>query len=293
MKKHSLPYAQDIQQEEKNKLDAEAKDEYYSKKLVDCTLRLSITYNTNETNSKTSDLSVYSTNNNASMDEVFDWFKNELLLNVKAITEVGINFSGRSGDEHENISLNFSEKSVYYNSTTRNMDGNYLVQVIENYFNSLPPRYDTLVDKDTRRTMIPSLSISIPLGLIISFVLLILGRVNVISESVAKYLTSGIVLTAIFLLIAFLGSLLIPTKNTELYKNIKFNTYYAGHDKNWKNVYKTDYAEYKNQCEIAIGINSNMPNVRTEIEKNYMRSKKIVLVELIISIICIILFFVF
>ena len=101
------------------------------------------------------------------------------------------------------------------------------------------------------------------------------------------------VLTVILVLVAFLGSLLIPTKNTELYKNIKFESYYAGYDEQrMEAIHKYDYAEYKSKCEIAIGENAHMPNVREKIEANYKKSKKVALIEAIVAAVAILVFFI-
>jgi hypothetical protein len=76
-----------------------------------------------------------------------------------------------------------------------------------------------------------------------------------------------------------------------LYRNIKLERYYAGSNEQGS-IYKTDYASYKEQCEIAIGCNTHMPEVRKEINENFEKAKKKVKIELILAIISIAVFFI-
>jgi hypothetical protein len=122
--------------------------------------------------------------------------------------------------------------------------------------------------------------------------LLILARLDILSGGVAKFLTSGIALTGILFVVAFFGALLIPTKNTALYRNIQFETYYAGYDEHsMQAIHKNDYAEYKSKCEVAIGANAKMPEVRKQIEENFNKAKKVVAIEAVVAVIAAIVFF--
>ena len=78
------------------------------------------------------------------------------------------------------------------------------------------------------------------------------------------------------------------------YLFINMETYYAGYAQNSNHaIYKNNYAEFKILCEIAIDNNFDMPQARKQIEENYLKAKKVVKIELIISVLAIILFFVF
>ena len=284
-------YYKDLEQaENRKKEEAKARDERYYAKYITSKVRYSIQFNNNET---------------VTEEDNIGWFTETLLHNAKIISNVDIDFNATEEDKkeiesnsmyfkRESLSIRFYPNKINFDTSTSNMYDNPLANMIEQYINSLPARFDDVVFNDTRRKMIPALTISIPFGIIVSFVLLVLGRLDIISAGISKFLTTGIALTGIFLIIAFFGALLIPTKNTDLYRNIKFETYYAGYDdKNFKAIRKNDYAEYKSQCEVAIGQNVNMPAVRQNIEENYKKAKKVVKIELIVSIIAIILFFVF
>ena len=269
----SLEYAENSKKEE-----AKARGEFYSTKYVSGKVRYTIQFNNNETMTE---------------EDNMGWFTETLLHNAKNISNVDISFHATEEDKRESLSINFYPNRINFDTSTTNMYDNPLANMIEQYINGLPARFDELVINDGRRKMIPALTISIPFGIIVSFVLLILGKLDIISAGVAKFLTSGIALTGIFLIIAFFGALLIPTKNHDLYRNIQFETYYAGYDdKNYRSIRKNDYAEYKSKCEIAIGQNANMPTVRQNIEENYKKAKKVVKIELIIAVVAIALFFI-
>jgi len=273
-------FYRDIEAEENRKIEeAKLRDEYYHpNKYAYGNIKFMIQFNNHETLSRENEL---------------DWFKETLLVNAKNINDVSIFFSGSEDDKRESLNITFTHDRIGFDVTTTNMYDNSLAHMVEDYLNKLPPRFDDLVKNDGRRKMVPALTISIPLGIIVSFVLLFLVKFNVLTASIAITLTSGIALSAIFLVVAFIGSLLIPTKNNELYKNIKFETYYAGYDENrHESIHKNDYEEYKSRCEVAIGENAHMPEVRQKIEANYNKAKKVVKIELIIAVVAIALFFI-
>lgn len=264
--------------EQKKKDEAKARDEYYSMKFFSGSVKYSIEFNNNETITKEDELG---------------WFVETLMHNAKTISSVSIAFYATEEEKRESLHVYFTHNRIDYDTSTTNMNDNPLSNMVESYIQKLPERYDELVVKDSRRKMIPALTISAPLGMIISFVLLILAKMDVITGGIAKFLTNGVVLTLIFVIVAFFGVLLIPTKNTDLYRNIKFETYYAGYDsKNYRSIHKDDYEEYKSRCEVAIGENANMPAVRQNIELNYNKAKKVLKIESIISVVSIALFFI-
>ena len=273
MERHAKYYKDLETQEKRKKEEAKSRDEYYNMKYVSSEVKYVVQYNNNERIEKTNEL---------------DWFKSQLIENASQMTEASIIFRGSEENSREFTSISFHSNRIYYDTSITNMSSNSLAYMIENYINGLPARFDELVQNDTRRTMIPALTFSIPFAIILSVVLLIVGKINSIG-----ILTNGFLLAGVAVVVAFFGALLIPTKNTDLYKHIKFETYYAGYnEKTFKSIRKNDYAEYKSKCEVAIGENWNMPNVRLSIEANYTKAKKIVPIELIVMAVAIVIFFV-
>lgn len=277
MRRHDIYYAEIEEKEKQKKEEAKARDEHYFMKFVSHETKFSVTFNNNENVSKDNDL---------------DWFINTITSDPKSISSICVHYYASFDEQRESTTLYFYQNKVDFDCSTTNMSSNSLAEQIEQFINSLPPRYDETIIKDSRRTMIPVLSISIPVGLVVAMALLIISRLGVLAAGVANVLNNGFLLTGAFLLIAFFGALIIPTENTSLYKHIKFETYYAGHDKNYKSIYKNDYADFKNKCEVEIGENVEMPKVRRKINSNYKKAIKIVKIELIISLIGIVLFFV-
>ncbi len=228
-----------------------------------------------------------------SIDNDFNWFSTNLMNNAKVIDNVSIYFHAYADDKSESVTIQFYSNRIYFDSTIKNMDYNYLAGNIAKYIDELPPRLDELVLKDNRRKIVPALTKSIPMGIILATIILLLCKFNVIKGNIGSILSSGIVLSIIFLVSSFLGALLIPTKNHNLYKYITMDTYYAGFDRDSNHaIYKNNYAEFKRHCEVAIGNNFEMPEVRKQIEENYIKAKKTIKIELIISILAIVLFFV-
>ena len=222
-----------------------------------------------------------------------DWFKDNIKTSAKSLKDFAIFVNARNDGKYESLTISCTTRSIYIDSSSLDIGKNELFRKIEIFFSDLPPRYDELIKKDNIRKIMPSLSISYIIGIILSVAFFVLCRFNVIPLDFANdYILAGIS-TGILIFMSFIGSLLIPTKNHSLYKKFKFERVYAGYDsKNYRSLYRNDYEQFKNECEICIGENANLPDVRKQIAKNYARSKKMVCIELAISIVAIILFFV-
>lgn len=263
--------------EEQKEKNAREKGDFYIAKNVNVNINYSITFNNNETISE---------------KDSADWFKETLKKSTKDIKSFEINLYSYKDDKRESINLYFTQKSIYLNSSSFNLGKNDLARQIESYIDNLPPRYDILVQKDNIRKIIPSLSISMVLGILLSAIFYTLCKLDILPFELPSEIYYSIIAVGILVLISFIGALLIPTKNHTLYKQFKFEKIYAGMDSDFKSVYKNDYNQFKNECEICIGDYSKMPEIRKQIAQNYKKSKKIVYVELFIAIIAIVLFFV-
>ncbi len=277
MEEHIKSYQNIKNDEEKKSLDANSRGEFYSKKYVEATITYSIEFDNNETVSKTNE---------------FDWFKDTLLSNVQNIKGVSMHFYAYMDDSSESVSVDFDEKRIDMYSDSKNLGGNNLAHRIESYLDSLPTRYNDLVKNQEKRKLMPSFSISFGIGIVISLIFFILAKCGVFGFSFSKVLL-GLVSTSILLGLTFLVGMIVPSKNRRLYlNNFVIEKYYAGHDSNYNSIYRDDIEKYKNECEVCIGKNMAMPVVRMEIEKNYKNSLKVLYVELAISALLIILFFV-
>lgn len=263
--------------------EAKAKNESYYQKTVEGKIRYSIEFNNRETINRENDL---------------NWFKTYLYQESENIKNVSITLSGTEEEnipghymrEYTSVTF-FSEKVLLYSDIT-NMSRNYLVYEIESVINNLPPRFDKLVTNSSRRKILPASNISLPIGIVISSLLFVLCKFNFFTNEITQILSNSFLLSGVLVAIAFFGALIIPTKNTTLYKNIKITSRTVGYDSKYNPIKKNDYDEYKSKCEVAIGEYANMPIIREKIEKNFKRSKKVFLIELCIAVIAIALFFI-
>lgn len=273
IEEHNDYYRDLISKEEIKYQEAQARDEYYTKQMIEAKITYGITFNNNETIHKTNE---------------FDWFRNTLSANTKNIKEITINSHAYADSKSESVYITFTQKRIDLSSNSMDIGENETAHQVESYLNSLPPRFDELVVKDNRRKIIPALSISLVLGILGALVFFVLCKIEIITLSLEK-LYIGLISAGILLGVAFFGSLLIPTSNHSLYRNhIKFERYYAGYDDQYNSIYKNDYAQYKNECEVCIGENADMANVRQRIEKNYKIAKKSILIEVAIAIVVVI-----
>lgn len=268
-----------LQEEERSKeKTAKAKGEYYFAKNVYADITYSLTLNNNETIKEKNDP---------------EWFKDNIKTSAKSIKEFDIYVSASNDNKFESLSIYATQKRIDINSSSLDIGKNQLFREIENFLGNLPARYDTLVQKDNIRKIVPSLSISLIIGIILSAVFFVLSKLDILPFDFSNDYIIPLISTAILVLVSFIGSLLIPTKNHSLYKNFKFEQVYSGYDsEKYRSIYKNDYNQFKNECEICIGDNAKMPEVRKQIAKNFAKSKKMIYIELAISVVAIILFFV-
>ena len=136
-------------------------------------------------------------------------------------------------------------------------------------------------------------SFSIVVGLILSYILYLLLIINksALNPVMVTYLSNKylIVLGQWFLAILF-GNLFGSWYILSIYKPLLPNTTYAGYDySSLKSIYKDDIDEYVKHSEIHIGQFWDAAQRRSKIEKIYKITSKIILVQLLISIV---LFFV-
>lgn len=271
-------YYKDLENSENKQFENSKKqNKSYIQRYVKGNIKYSVQFDNNEVFSKENDLA---------------WFKETILHNARFITSLSIYFSGTEEERRESLNLNFTPSRVFFDSSITNMFENALANMVADFIENLPPRLDSTVKNDTPRRLLPALIISLPLAIIVSMGILLWLKFNHLSAELSRMVTNGFTLTFILFVIAFFGALLIPTKNIELYRQIRIDTKHAGFDaKNFTSIRKNDYTEYKSKCEVAIGYNADMPLVRQRIEANYRRAKLIFKFQLIILVAVIIYFF--
>lgn len=193
--------------------------------------------------------------------------------------------SYRNNEYNENtehamsIYLAFTQTSVYFSTTDKNMDeqsynmNSYIRGILE----SGEERYAGIVKNKFLIKNIIGLAAGSILTLILFFVLLALKNNN---DTIEMLFANGITLTLLGWLIAFaFGSTIIKPIIDNLYKEI--DTAHSVYS-DMKDIYKKEYME-KN--EVLIGSSCNNLEKRNAIRKIYSISKKVLLVRLGISLI--------
>lgn len=136
-------------------------------------------------------------------------------------------------------------------------------------------------------------SFSIVVGLILSYILYLLLIINksALNPIMMSYLSNKyLIVFGQWFLAILLGNLFGSWYILSIYKPLLPNTRYAGYDySSLKSIYKDDIDEYVKHSEIHIGQFWDAAQRRSKIEKIYKITNKIILVQLLISIV---LFFV-
>ncbi len=136
-------------------------------------------------------------------------------------------------------------------------------------------------------------SFSIVVGLILSYILYLLLSINrsALNPVMVTYLSNKyLIVFGQWFLAILLGNLFGCWYILSIYKPLLPNTRYAGYDySSSKSIYKDDIDEYVKHSEIHIGQFWDAAQRRSKIEKIYKITNKIILVQLLISIV---LFFV-
>lgn len=140
-----------------------------------------------------------------------------------------------------------------------------------------PERYDDVISK--KNSIINTISFSkglIP-AVIVSLVFLLVPFINNI------IFNGYIVFPAIALLLAYLiGNMLSINKLENLYAPIVPDKKYAGHDSNYKSIYKDDLETFVGESEILIGKKVNNLENREKIREEYRKAKKNMPIGLIV-----------
>lgn len=228
-------------------------------------------------------------------EDDIQWFKNCIQENKKGISNVSINYyvtlSTGPVNEHrytnESMYLRFSEESIHFNVDKANEVGltgyDAFYAKIAGILDSLPPRLDDTIKKKYIRSNIPSLTIGFALGIIVALALGLLCKFT----DIDIYINDFVAQTHYFMLavigVSFAVGLIIPGVNHSLYRKIKIRQIYQGYNRSsHTDIYADDLVDFKNKCEVEFGDFAEYPKIREKIEKNYKKSKIILLVEIIL-----------
>lgn len=223
----------------------------------------------------------------------YNWFIG-MLGNLKAIERISISssirYSSNSNGEHKYMSL-YTYVSFYETYATIRVDGgnmeeqvyrthSYLRGVIENN----EDRYNKTVKNRNFRIQSFCLSIGFVLSYIIYLVLN--GMKAELPEIILQILNNkyGIILGQWFIS-ALIGNILGFPIMMALYRNIVPNAKYSHYNSSsHKSVYVDNIEDYVSHCEVQIGKFADNGKNRMIIEKIYKVTSKVVLLQLVISV---------
>ena len=227
--------------------------------------------------------------------EGYNWFIS-MINNLDSIKEIDIysdiyySSNSKVREHYEYMRLNidvlFKEDMVklqVYGSNTEeqiNKVHSYLKGIIENN----DDRYNKTVKHKQLRIQSLCLTIGIILSYIIYFILM--ANKNALPEELGNLLNNKtIIIIGQWLISALIGNILGLPIMILLYKNIIPRTKTRYSKSAHKLVYIDDIEDYISHDEVQIGTFSNNGKYRETIEKIYKITSKVVLVQVIISII--------
>lgn len=219
----------------------------------------------------------------------------ELALNIWYTSDIS-NDESQSNSIHVDISFReaFSDLrycDLYLSVETKNRESE-AYSIHSNIVNILEKNEERF-NKTIKLRQLRIQSFSIVVGLILSYILYLLLSINksALNPIMINYLSNKyLIVFGQWFLAILLGNLFGCWYILSIYRPLLPNTRYAGYDySSSKSIYKDDIDEYVKHSEIHIGQFWDAAQRRSKIEKIYKITNKIILVQLLISIV---LFFV-
>lgn len=238
----------------------------------------------------------------------YNWFIS-MLNDLRAIEEIRldlrISFYGKQGNETHNsqynsISVNvefrdaqhelrYSDAYVNVQTTSQESEAHNIYGTIINTLENNEDRYNKTIKH--RKIRMQSLCISV--GIVLSYILFVILKINQgnLPTFLAEYLNNKyIIVFGQWVVAILLGNVFAYWYILSVYKPLLPSTKYAGYNRStYKSQYTDDVDEYLEHSEVHFGKYWDAEKRRNKIEKIYKITSKIVLVQLLISLI---LFFV-
>jgi hypothetical protein len=234
----------------------------------------------------------------------YNWFI-EMLNDARAIKEVRIDlrvayltsqgkddFNGQYNGINAEVyfrdarmDLNYSDVYVNVQTTNQESEAHNIYSTIMDTLEDNEDRYNKTIKH--RKIRIQSLCIAI--GIILSYILYLILRINAgnLPTEIAQYLNNKYVIVfGQWFAAILLGNVFSYWYILSLYKPLLPSTKYAGYNRSThKSQYTDDIDDYLEHSEIHFGKYWDAENRRNKIEKIYKITSKIVLVQLLISVV--------
>ena len=234
----------------------------------------------------------------------YNWFIGQL-NQPRAIEEIRIDlrvsYYNKSGKENYNdkynsinvsvdlrdarMDLKYSDVYVDVQTTNQEKEANNIYSTIMNTLEDNEDRLNRTIKH--RKVRMQSLCISV--GIILSYILYIVLRINAdkFPTQIATYLTNKyIIVFGQWFVAIILGNALSYWYILSVYRPLLPEAKYAGYNSSThKSVYKDDIDDYLEHSEVHFGKFWDAEKRRNKIEKIYKVTNKIVLIQLMISVI--------
>lgn len=234
----------------------------------------------------------------------YNWFIG-MLNDLRAIEEVRLNlrisYYGKQGNERHNSvynqisanvefrdaqhELNYSDVHVNIQTTNQESEAHNIYSTIMNTLENNEDRFDKTIKH--RKIRMQSLCISV--GIVLSYILFVILKINQgnLPTFLAEYLGNKyVILFGQWFVAILLGNVFAYWYILSIYKPLLPSTKYAGYNRStYKAQYTDDIDDYLEHSEIHFGKYWDAENRRNKIEKIYKITSKIVLVQLLISVI--------
>ena len=234
----------------------------------------------------------------------YNWFIGQL-SQPGAIEEIRldlrVSYNTKSGKENYNdqynsinvsvdfrdarMDLRYSDVYIDVQTTNQENEAHNIYSTVMNTLEDNKDRYDKTIKN--RKVRIQSLCISV--GIILSYILYLVLRINAdkLPLDMATYLTNKYVIVfGQWFVAILLGNIFSYWYILSIYRPLLPDTKYAGYNKStYKSQYTDDIDEYLEHSEVHFGKYWDAENRRNKIENIYKITSKIVLVQLLISVI--------
>lgn len=227
----------------------------------------------------------------------YNWFIGNLeqLDNIKSISiDLYVSFYTKKANStindiynKINVSLYFREYSVSIDVDTSEQENeaHNLYSEVMNILENNEDRYNKTMK--FRKIRVQCFTVSI--GIVLSYIIYLLLRINIntIPQILSEYINNKYVLVfGQWFIAILLGNILSYWYMMSLYRPLLPDTRYSRYDSSAnKAIYRDDIDDYIEHSEVQIGRNWDAKKRRNKIEKIYKITNKIILVQLIISII--------
>lgn len=185
--------------------------------------------------------------------------------------------------------LKYSDVTINVDTTNQENEAHNIYSTIMNTLENNPDRYDNTIKH--RKIRIQCFTISV--GIILSYILFIVLKINEskITPFLADYMSNKYVIVfGQWFIAILLGNIFSYWYILSIYKPLLPQAKYAGYNSStYKSKYIDDVDDYIEHSEVHFGKFWDAEKRRTKIEKIYKVTNKIILVQLLISVI---LFFV-